>query len=230
MNSTMIRARARESLQGNWASSIAVAAIAALLGAMIAGSTFIPQISTEVDSETLHNMNRFLREFIRSGDFRIGFNSGIFSVVQFILGGTIQLGFARFLLSQHDGKERSWEDLFSQFHRFGQGFAQKFLRGLYIALWGLLFVIPGIVKSLSYAMTPYIMAEQPELSASEAIQRSMLMMDGHKWELFLLHLSFIGWDLLVALTAGIGNLVLNPYKNAAITAFYRELKQEHPYV
>ena len=105
-----------------------------------------------------------------------------------------------------------------------------FLRELYTLLWGLLLIVPGIVKSLSYAMTPYIMAEQPELSASDAIEKSMVMMEGHKLDLFLLHLSFIGWDILAAITAGIGNLVLNPYKNAAITAFYQELKRSHPYL
>lgn len=230
MNSSMIRARARDSLRGNWASSIAVAALAALLGALMAGAFFLPQPNPDVDPEQVQNMNRFLKELIRIGDFTIGFNSGILGIVQFILGGTVQLGFAAFLLKQHDGKERGWEDLFSQFHRFGQGFAQKFLCGLYIALWSLLLVVPGIVKALSYAMTPYIMAEQPELTAGEAIRKSMVIMDGHKWELFVLHLSFIGWDLLTALTGGLGNLVLNPYKNAAITAFYREIKQAHPYL
>jgi len=230
MNSSMIRARARESLQGNWASSIAVAAIAALLGGMMTGSTFFPEISQDTQIVFLQKLNQILNKGIQIGRFTFGFRSGIFGLAGFILGGVIELGYAQFLLKQHDGKAMDWHDLFSQFDRFGYGFAQKFLRDLYTALWGLLLVIPGIVKSLSYAMTPFIMAEQPELSASEAIQKSMLMMDGHKWDLFVLELSFIGWSIMAAMTFNIGNLVLNPYKNAAITAFYRELKQEHPYL
>jgi len=84
--------------------------------------------------------------------------------------------------------------------------------------------IPGIIASYSYAMTPYILAENPGLRANEAISRSKEMMDGYKGELFLLHLTFIGWDLLAVLTLNIGHLWLNPYKHAAEAAFYRQLQ------
>lgn len=230
MNLSLLRARARDNLRGNWPLSIGVAAVAVLFGGLIAGMSFLPRISAGTEMEVLQKLNRILEDGIRIGRFTFGVNNGIFGLAKFILGGVIQLGFVRFLLKQHDGAPLNWQDLFSQFDRFGQGFAQKFLRDLYTALWGLLLIVPGIVKSLSYAMTPYIMAEEPNLNASEAIQKSMLMMEGHKWNLFLLHLSFLGWDILAALTAGIGNLILNPYKNAAMTAFYRELKGNHPYL
>ena len=72
-------------------------------------------------------------------------------------------------------------------------------------------------------MTEYILAENPELSASEAISRSKQMMDGNKWRLFCLQFSFIGWSILCAFTLGIGNLWLTPYKQAARAAFYREV-------
>ena len=146
--------------------------------------------------------------------------------MQLILGGVIQLGYAKHLLKQHDRQDTSVSDLFSEFERFGQGFAQKFLRGLYCFLWGLLFIIPGIVKSYSYAMTPFILAEHPQLTAQEAISASKDMMEGHKWELFVLRLTFIGWNIVAALTMNIGNLVLNPYKNAAEAAFYREISRQ----
>jgi len=230
MDTSMLRARARANLQGNWGISIGIAAIAVLLGGMMAGVTFFPEINPDTQIVFLQKLNRILEEGIRIGRFTFGFRSGALGLAGFILGGVIELGYAQFLLKQHDGGELNWHDLFSQFNRFGQGFAQKFLRDLYTVLWGLLLFIPGIVKSLSYAMTPYIMAEQPELSASEAIQKSMLMMDGHKWDLFVLQLSFIGWGILAALTLNIGNLVLNPYRNAAVTAFYRELNAKHPYL
>lgn len=230
MNIRMLKTRALESLKGNWAVSIGVAAVAALLGGLIAGLSFLPQISASTEITALQELNRILEEGIRIGRFTFGLNNGIFGFARFLLGGVIQLGFVQFLLKQYRGDNLDWHDLFSQFDRFGQGFAQMFLRELYTLLWGLLLIVPGIVKSLSYAMTPYIMAEQPELSAGDAIEKSMVMMEGHKLDLFLLHLSFIGWDILAAITAGIGNLVLNPYKNAAITAFYQELKRSHPYL
>ena len=78
-------------------------------------------------------------------------------------------------------------------------------------------------------MTPFIMAENPDMTANEAITASCELMDGHKGELFILELTFIGWNLLAALTLNLGHLALNPYKNAAYAVFYRELtagKQE----
>ncbi len=83
-------------------------------------------------------------------------------------------------------------------------------------------MIPGIIKGYAYAMTPFIMAENPQMTAREAIKRSQELMDGHKWELFCLGFSFIGWNLLTVLTLGIGTFFLNPYMNAAYAAFYRE--------
>ena len=79
------------------------------------------------------------------------------------------------------------------------------------------------MASYSYAMTGYILAEHPELTASEAIAQSKAMMAGNRWRLFCLQFSFIGWDILCALTLGIGNLALRPYRHAAEAAFYREL-------
>lgn len=97
------------------------------------------------------------------------------------------------------------------------------LQWVLILLWTLLFIIPGIVASYSYAMTGYILAEDPDLTASQAIQRSKEMMRGNRWRLFCLQLSFIGWIILCLFTFGIGNLFLNPYQTAADAAFYREI-------
>ena len=94
---------------------------------------------------------------------------------------------------------------------------------LYTVLWMLLFIIPGIVAAFRYSMTFYILAENPELSASEAINRSKELMDGNKWRFFCLGASFIGWIILTLFTLGIGNLFLNPYMQAAHAAFYRDI-------
>ena len=87
----------------------------------------------------------------------------------------------------------------------------KFLQGLYIALWSLLLVIPGIVKTYSYAMTPYIMSEHPSLTANEAITESRRIMNGNKWRLFCLDFSFIGWELLCALPLYAGYFLILRY-------------------
>ena len=214
MTSKELRAIARENLQGNWGISVGVALVAALLGGMVTGSG---NISFQFNEDTVRNLPPVFWGFL------LPFVSvvGLLGLAMFIIGGVVELGYAKFLLKQHDKKELVFADLFSQFERFGTGFAQRFLRTLYTALWTLLFVVPGIIKSLSYAMTPFILEDHPELTASEAINRSKKLMDGHKMDLFILSLTFIGWDILSALTFGIGFLFLNPYRNAAYAAFYR---------
>ena len=103
----------------------------------------------------------------------------------------------------------------------------NFLMGLFIFLWSLLFVIPGIIKIFSYAMTPYILEEHPELSANEAIDHSRAMMKGHKFDLFWLYLSFIGWFILCFFTLGIGILWLVPYVQTSVAAFYEDVKADY---
>ena len=90
-------------------------------------------------------------------------------------------------------------------------------------LWSLLFIVPGIIASYRYALAPYLMAENPDMGVMEAIARSKELMNGSKWRLFCLQLSFIGWSLLCVLTLGIGYLWLAPYQNAAEAAFYLEV-------
>lgn len=100
------------------------------------------------------------------------------------------------------------------------------LSNIYIFLWTLLLIIPGIIKSYSYALTPYILVEHPEMSANEAIEESMRLMDGHKFDLFYLQLSFIGWAILSILSLGLGFFWLIPYQMTAQAAFYRDIKNE----
>ena len=101
-----------------------------------------------------------------------------------------------------------------------------FLRELFIWLWSLLFVIPGIIKTLSYFMVPYIMADNPELDSDRAFEISKKTMDGNKWDLFVLQLSFILWDLGCICTCGIGFLFLAPYKEATYAELYACLKNK----
>jgi uncharacterized membrane protein len=104
--------------------------------------------------------------------------------------------------------------------------AGMFLMELKVVLWTLLFFIPGIIMSFSYAMTPYILEEHPEIGAWDASTRSREIMRGHRFDLFWLYLSFIGWILLSILTLGIGLLWLAPYTGASEIAFYNDLKAE----
>ena len=223
MNYSDLRRIGRENLAGNWGLSIGVALVAALLGGLVAGGGF--SFEADIDLEQLRDLPDFVWPLVKAW---LSF-AGILSLVQFILGGVVQLGYCTYLLNQHDRRELDFHDLFSQFHRFGQGFAQAFLRTLYSVLWGLLFIIPGIIKSISYSMAPFIMADNPDMSAKEAITASRELMDGHKGDSFVLGLTFIGWELLSVLTLGIGTLWLNPYMNATYAAFYRQILRERKY-
>lgn len=217
MTSSELRRIARENLSGNWGISVGVALVAAILGGNMVGVG--SNLNYNINENTVRNLPPVFWTVL----LPLASCAGILSLTALILGGVVELGYAKFLLKQHDKKELRFSDLFSQFDRFGTGFAQKFLRILYITLWTLLFIIPGIVKSLSYAMTPFILEDHPEMTASEAIKASMKLMDGHKMDLFILGLSFIGWSLLACLTMGIGYLFLTPYINAAYAAFYRNI-------
>ena len=206
---------ARENLAGNWGISILVSFVAALFGALMTGVSF----NISIDADILSKLPLFIQRYLAL-TAKI---ASVLSLVQFVAGGTVQLGYAQYLLKQYNRAAFDIKDLFSQFHRFAQGFLQSFLRGLYVLLWSLLFIIPGLIKHYAYAMTPFIMAENPDMTAKEAITASRELMDGHKGELFTLELTFFGWMLLNTLTLGLGSLALNPYMNAARAAFYKDL-------
>lgn len=218
MDERNFRAKAKEVLKGHWGISIAAAVLASLLGALLVGSSFFP----DLDSDLAQTYGICIARPKPVDTFIIGLN-----IAAFVVGGVIQLGYCKYLLRQHDGETYEIRDLFSQFDRFWDGFVLKFLRGIYVFLWSLLLLIPGFIASYSYAMSPFLMAENPDLSPSDALSLSKKMMDGHKGELFALDLSFIGWSILCILTLNIGYLFLNPYQNAAYAAFYRELKAQY---
>ena len=117
--------------------------------------------------------------------------------------------------------------LIDGYRDFVRIFLTLLLSSVYTLLWALLLIVPGIIKGLSYALTPYILRDHPELKYNAAIEKSMAMMEGHKADLFWLHLSFIGWILLCVLTLFIGLFWLQPYVNSTLANFYEEVKQEY---
>lgn len=221
MDYSEYRRIARANLADNWTTSVLVTLVAALLGGVVNGANF--SFNLNMDAETLLRLPDFLAIFL-SLMASIG---SIIGIVQFVIGGTVQIGHAQYLLKQYRKEDYGINDLFSQFYRLTQGFLQAFLRGLFVFLWSLLLIVPGIIKSLSYAMTPFIMADHPELTAREAMDQSQILMDGHKADLFVLELTFLGWGLLCALTLGIGFLWLNPYINATYAVFYQTILHQN---
>ena len=113
------------------------------------------------------------------------------------------------------------------FHPYGRTVGAMLLRDVFLFLWFLLFVIPGLIKIYSYRMVPYILADDPEIGAKDAITLSRQMMDGHKWNTFVLDLSFIGWNLLSLLTFGlVGVFYANPYQYSTNAELYKVLKKQ----
>lgn len=145
-----------------------------------------------------------------------------------LLIGAIEFGYCAYLITVTRNKDSDFGKLLSGFNRFGDVCITGILKWLFTGLWSLLFVIPGIVKSYSYAMTMYIMQDHPELSGNDAITKSRQMMDGHKFDLFILDLSFIGWYLLGALTFGILIIFyVEPYRQVTRTNFYEQLRMDY---
>ena len=119
------------------------------------------------------------------------------------------------------------EQLFDGFKDYSRVVLTGLLQGIYIFLWTLLLIVPGIIKSLSYSQTNYILKDYPELKNNAAIELSMAMMKGHKFDYFCLILSFIGWILLGILTLGIGLLWVSPYIATASAHFYEDVKEDY---
>ena len=214
------RQTARENLKDNWPFAICVAAVVYLLCGTTVCKSFIPEIKIIRETFALAIGS------LRFENVEFGTSTAFLAMPQFIIGGVAELCYTLYLMRQYDHQSTTMEDIIPIFDRFLQGFLQAFFRGLFTILWSLLLIVPGVIASYSYRMTPYIMIDRPELTARQAIAASKEMMHGHKWELFCLDFSFIGWNILAALTLNLGHLVLNPYKNAARTAFYRNLKAQ----
>ena len=123
-------------------------------------------------------------------------------------------------------EDLAYGHLFDGFRQYVRIFLAMLLKGIYVLLWSLLLIIPGIIKEYSYAMTENILKDNPDMSGEQAICESMRMMEGHKMQLFLLDLSMIGWLILSILTLGIGFLFSYPYLCTAHAHFYEDVKKE----
>ena len=138
----------------------------------------------------------------------------------------LSLGLIAFFLSLSRKGEARIESLFYGYRQFGAAVVANVLIGIFVFLWALLLIIPGIIAAYAYSLTFFIIADDPSVGGFEAISRSKKMMQGKKWKLFCLHLRFIGWALLCCLTLGIGFLWLVPYMQVSVAQFYDDLQLE----
>lgn len=226
------RKAAWDALRGHWIIAVITGLVASILGGSVANFSNCG-IQTNLNADSLESFRYSFS--IGEGEIAgflialaplllgMGIAAAVWIVVSLVIGGAVSLGYAQFNLDIMDSREPRIETLFSGFSRLGAGVAMRLLIGLFTFLWSLLFIIPGIVASYRYAMTPYILAENPNMGVMDAIDASKEMMKENKFRLFCLHISFIGWHLLTALTLGILSLWVHPYIEAANAAFYREI-------
>lgn len=192
---------ARQNLAGKWKTAVLVS----LVSLIILG---ISQISLSLDT----------------GEDLVLLLSLALSLV---ITGIVSIATAYFFLRLADDKSNTTFSTFIEgMNLWHKGILGSLWSWLWIYLWTLLLIIPGIVKLFSYSQMYYILAEHPNMSVKKALKLSIVMTKGYKGELFFLYLSFIGWSILCLLTAGIGFIFLIPYQMATSIHAYRFLKAQ----
>ena len=208
----------RAALKGHWGDAVLATLIYEVILAVIYGPYYYRALTFQLNPSTPEPGIALKMFEISIGAFLLM----IFVYFCVIIG--YNNSFSKLL---RDGDSKIPENIFKiGFRNYAHNVLGYFHMTILIGLWSMLLVIPGIVKSYSYAMTPYLLVDRPELSTREAIHESRRMMNGRKWQLFCLHLSFIGWVLIAILTLGIGLLWLAPYMSGAQAAFYHNILEE----
>ena len=225
LTSKELRVKAWNSLKGKYWRAFLVILV---LGLLASGGTSL-QTSSQTLTDTINLVDPSeMDETMELGAAVVGTIATVMAVVgmaiSLFVGNAADVGLAHYFILNTDSKP-SFADAF-------YGFKVKYLRnigtlllvGIKLALWSLLLVVPGIIKSFEYAIIPYILADDPEISSKEAFRKAKEMMMGNKWRLFKLNLSFFGWFVLCVVTCGLGTPFLLPYVSAANAEFYAELK------
>ena len=227
LTSKELRVKAWNSLKGKYWRAFLVILVLGLLASI--------GTSLETGSQNLTDMLNLvdpseMDETMELGAAVVGTIATVMAVVgmaiSLFVGNAADVGLAHYFILNTDSKP-SFADAF-------YGFKVKYLRnigtlllvGIKLALWSLLLVVPGIIKSFEYAIIPYILADDPEISSKEAFRKAKEMMMGNKWRLFKLNFSFFGWFVLCVVTCGLGTPFLLPYVSAANAEFYAELKNQ----
>lgn len=213
-----IRAEARESLKGNWGVAILASFIAFTFGAT--GGSVTSSSTDELDFSKLGELSS--QELIATVAIFGGIVLfGLFASV--LITSLVSIGYAQFNIDLIDGATPRIVTLFSKGKQVFTSIAANILVFIRVLFGFILFVVPGIVAMYKYSMVNYVIAENPGISAREALETSKEIMKGNKLRLFFFGFSFIGWEILVVLTFGIAGIWVAPYMQASYAAFYREI-------
>ncbi len=224
-----IKNTAKQRMQySGYGTAILVGLVATLLGAGI--QLNIPRVEIQVEGGAQFNWNMLNLPGIHHWGQWLGWLSLLLSgaalLYLFFVSNVLRNGYYGWFLRYSRGETMRTGQLFDSFRIYQPVLATTALRTVKVFLWSLLFVIPGIVMGYAYSMADYIIYENPNLSASQALDMSRRMTQGYKGELFVFDLSFFGWELLSALTLGIlGIVYVNPYYATAHAYVYESLKR-----
>ena len=214
-NSYDLKRRAREQLHGKWLQAGIVCFIAWLITMSFTGGDAVNSV------QNVWQNGELVRVHSTNSSNGLGDLGGL---VSFVLSGPIALGVSCYFLKLIRNEGPFIENMFGGFKFFIKSFVLNLLITIFTTLWTLLLIIPGIIATLRYSMSYYIMMDNPQLSASEALNQSIIIMVGFKFKLFSLWCSYLGWFILGVLTLGIGFLWINPYYATAKANFYQDLK------
>lgn len=221
-----LKERGREAFRSNRITCIFAAFLLALVNGGAGGAGASANVN--VDQETMQKLD-LPPEVIKMIIVAIGVIAVIGFVLSIFVFNPVHVGLRKFFLDNTSepaaGLRRENIGIAFSDGNYTNVVAAVFTTQLFIFLWSLLFIVPGIIKSYSWRMVPYIIAEDPQITGTEARQRSADMMYGSRWNSFVLDLSFLGWALLGVITLGIGNLIwTTPYQACTDAELYLALK------
>lgn len=213
-----VKANAREALKGNWLVAIFASFIATTFGAI--GGSASSSGTEEVDFTKLAELTT--EELVTTVAVFGGFIL-LGLVASVLVSSLVSIGYAQFNIDLIDGVKPKLATIFSKGKQVWTSICANLLVFIRVFFGTILFVIPGIIASYKYSMVNFVIADNPGISAREALERSKEIMRGNKLRLFFLNLSFFGWALVVVLTLGIAGIWVVPYMQASYASFYREI-------
>ncbi len=224
MNSAYFKSEAKKALQGKWQTfSVAVILYCVINSAMTVPSGISSVFSLVSDLE-LFELPVFFNDIYDI--FSNNIVSVLSDIVYFLILPPFTYAISVMGLKVAKNEEIEAGNIFDGFRNYESVIILSLIEGLFTFLWTLLFIIPGVIKGLSYSMSNFILAEHPDMKATEILKESERLMDGHKTEFFLLNLSFIGWILLSFVTLHLSSIYSEPYIYTAQAEFYERIKLE----
>ena len=225
MRAADFRAKARRALEGHWFVAIIAGLIATMLGAA-SGVTFNFNFELPDFEGSTEGLSSFAPQLDIPVLIGICVAMLVYVAIMYVIASVVSVGYAEFNLDLVDGYTPRIRTLFSHFGQTKTAVVAGLMIFVRVLIGTIFFIIPGIIIAFKYACVYYIIAENPGISAKEALEKSKEVMWHNKWRYFCLSLSFIGWDLLSALTLGIASIWITPYRQAAFATFYREIVRE----